>query len=322
MPTAEPPPPIGGYFELELSRGGFPHDDGFLLSSGRACLEVILRQRRPARVHVPRYTCDVVVGPMARLDIAVALYPISADLLPDPLPAVGADEMLIINNYFGLQDEHCAMLAERFGDRLIVDCSQAFYASAVGQGAYTFYTPRKFCGVADGGILLGDGLFTPDLPRDRSWERSSHLFQRLDEGARAGYATFQRNDASLTGQPAMRMSHLTHRLLQAYDHEETRLRRHANFAFLHNALCDRNAIAPPPQDSFACPMVYPFRSSDPGLRQRLIAADVFVATYWPNVREWCAPESVEYRLMNEVVPLPIDQRYGENDMQRILELLT
>ena len=28
--------PIGGYFELELlDQGGFPHDDGVLLNSGR-----------------------------------------------------------------------------------------------------------------------------------------------------------------------------------------------------------------------------------------------------------------------------------------------
>lgn len=319
-PTAEPPP-IGGYFALELPRGDFPHADGLLLSSGRACLEVILRQRSPMRVHVPRYTCDVVVEPMARLGIPVVFYPVSADLHPDPLPSVGEDEMLIVNNYFGLQDEHCAVLAERFGNRLIVDGSQAFHAPPAGHGAYTFYTPRKFCGVADGGILFGPDIDGSDLPRDRSWERSSHLLQRLDEGARAGYAAFQRNDASLTSQPAMRMSCLTQRLLEGYDHQAARRCRHENFAFLHEALCDRNAFAPPSQDRFACPMVYPFRSAEPGLRQRLIAAGIFVAAYWPNVRYWCTPDMVEYRLMEELIPLPIDQRYGRSDMQRILEVV-
>lgn len=318
---AEPLPPIGGYFAIELPQGDFPHADGLLLSSGRACLEVALRQRQPARVHVPRYTCDVVVEPMARLGIEVALYPVSADLLPDPLPGVAADEMLVVNNYFGLQDEHCAMLAKRLRDRLIVDCAQAFHAPPVGHGAYTFYTPRKFCGVADGGILFGDGLVAVELARDRSWERSSHLLQRLDDGARAGYAAFQRNDASLTGQPAMRMSHLTRCLLQAYDHGQARLRRNANFAVLHDALSGRNAFVLPPRDSFACPMVYPFRSAEPGLRQRLIEAGVFVATYWPNVRDWCPPESAEYRLMDELIPLPIDQRYHQADMQRILNVV-
>lgn len=317
----EPLPPIGGYFELELPRFDFPQADGLLLSSGRACLDVVLRHRQPKLVHVPRYTCDVVIEPMGRLGIEVALYPISADLQPESLPAVGADEMLIVNNYFGLQDGQCAALAERFGDRLIVDCSQAFHTPPVGHGACAFYTPRKFCGVADGGILFGHGLVCPDLPRDRSWERSSHLLRRIDEGASAGYATFKRNDADLTGLPAMRMSHLTHRLLQGYDHDQARLRRRANFAFLHEALANCNAFSPPPLDDVACPMVYPFRSAIPRLRERLIDRSIFVATYWPNVREWCTPDSEEFRLMTQLLPLPIDQRYNLDDMRRIVAAL-
>ena len=315
-------PPIGGYFELELPRFDFPHSNGMLLSSGRACIEVVLRQRRPARVHVPRYTCDVVVEPMVQLGIAVVPYPVSSDLRPDPLPVVGTDEMLLANNYFGLQDAYCATLAKRFGDRLIVDCSQAFHAPPAGHGAYTFYSPRKFCGVADGGILIGDGLAAPDVPRDSSWERSSHLLRRIDEGARAGYATFQHNDAGLTSQPAMRMSHLTRRLLQGCDHAQARRRRNANFAFLHTALAARNTFSPPSADSFACPMVYPFRSAEPGLRERLIDAGIFVATYWPNVREWCPPDSVEFGLMTELLPLPIDQRYDLDNMRRVVAIVT
>lgn len=321
---APDPAPIGGYFELELQRGGFPNDGGLLLSSGRACLEWVLCRQQPVRVHVPRYTCDVVVEPMARLGIPVSLYPVGRDLCPNPMPAVGPDEMLLVNNYFGLQDGQCAALAKRFGRRLIVDCSQAFHAPAPGYGSYAFYTPRKFCGVADGGILVADDVGADsggDLPLDRSWERSSHLLRRLDEGARAGYATFQRNDATLTGLPMMRMSPLTRRILESYDHDGARRRRHANFALLHAALAGRNGYAPPPPERFACPMVYPFRTTDPELRARLIVAGIFVATYWPNVHDWCPPDSAEYGLMRELLPLPIDQRYDASNMQHILDTM-
>lgn len=319
------PAPIGGYFELELPRGNFPHADGLLLSSGRACIELVLRGRRPARVYVPHYTCDVVVEPIKRLGIAVAFYPVSPALQPNPLPAVAADEMLVANNYFGLQDGECAGLAEQLGNRLILDYSQAYYAAPGGHGAFTFYSPRKFCGVPDGGILTGatpkEMAVAADLPRDRSWERGSHLLQRVDDGAKAGYAAFQRNDASLTNLLPMRMSHLTRRLLEAQDHIEARRRRRANFAVLHAALGTRNTFTPPPLDSFECPMVYPFRTANPDLRRRLIAADIFVATYWPNVRRWCAPDSEEYRLTEDLLPLPIDQRYGTDDMERIIEVM-
>ena len=62
-------------------------------------------------------------------------------------------------------------------------------------------------------------------------------------------------------------------------------------------------------------------TNDESLRERLIKNKVFVARYWPNVLEWCKEEDFEYRLATQIIPLPIDQRYGKNDMERILEII-
>lgn len=43
--------------------------------------------------------------------------------------------------------------------------------------------------------------------------------------------------------------------------------------------------------------------------------------YWPNVLEWCDENDIEYKLMKNVLPLPCDQRYGEEDMNKIYELI-
>jgi hypothetical protein len=68
-------------------------------------------------------------------------------------------------------------------------------------------------------------------------------------------------------------------------------------------------------------MAYPFWSEDENLRSRLIKNKVFVATYWPNIFEWCNESQLEYLLAKEIVPLPIDQRYGEEDMRRIVDVI-
>ena len=66
-------------------------------------------------------------------------------------------------------------------------------------------------------------------------------------------------------------------------------------------------------------MIYPLMTSrSTELRQKLIGNKIFVATYWPNVSEWCKEGAVENELCSETVPLPIDQRYDLNDMKRIL----
>lgn len=316
--------PIGGYFELDLPRRGFLHDDAVLLNSGRACLEAVLTARRPRHVYVPRYTCDVVIEPMAKLGISHSLYAVDATLGAPDLPDPGADELLVVNNYFGLQDHHCDRLSRRFGDRLVVDCSQAWYAPPPA-ASHCFYSPRKFFGLPDGGCLYSPDLDESDLADDRSGDRMSHLVKRLELGPQAGFADFRRNDASLSSAPMRRMSRLTRQLLGLADHEGARLARRRNFAALDTALKGSNRFDWGNElPGSGAPMVYPYwpeqGSSD--MRTRLQERQIFVATYWPNVFGWTSPEDIEHRLAAEMLPLPIDQRYGPADMARIVETLT
>ena len=62
---------IGGYFELELpDSGGFLHNDGVLLNSGRNALEYVLRALGEVKgLFIPYYTCDVVMEPVEKLGL-------------------------------------------------------------------------------------------------------------------------------------------------------------------------------------------------------------------------------------------------------------
>ena len=57
------------------------------------------------------------------------------------------------------------------------------------------------------------------------------------------------------------------------------------------------------------------------LRKKLIANKVFVAKYWPIVDEWAGENALETWMANHILPLPIDQRYGKEDMERILNII-
>ena len=67
----------------------------------------------------------------------------------------------------------------------------------------------------------------------------------------------------------------------------------------------------------AIPMVYPYIADKEGLRDDLIRNKIFIARYWPNVLEWAKAFSFEKRLVDCLIPLPIDQRYREEQMQKI-----
>ena len=57
------------------------------------------------------------------------------------------------------------------------------------------------------------------------------------------------------------------------------------------------------------------------IRKRLIQNKVFVAKYWPNVDLWAGENATETWMANNILPLPIDQRYGLDDMAKINELI-
>ncbi len=315
---------IGGYFGLELGAVNpnykFFHTPA--LNSSRHALEFIFRQIEPtpSMVFLPYYTCEVVLEPLKRLNIGYQFYHITEKLEIAELPNLKENEYIIVNDYFGIKDDYIDRLLLHYKDKMIVDDAQAFYHfNHLGMKA--IYSPRKFFGVSDGGFAWTSGTKKIQLEPDYSTCRSIHLLKRIDAGAEAGYMEFQKDDASLSGEPMKAMSALTRSILERIDYEDVKRRRRSNFEILHRALASTNQLDIPLRNAFACPMVYPYLSEDDSLRKRLINNKIFVATYWPNVLEWCGPETTEYRLAKYLLPLPIDQRYGQEEMERIIRTI-
>lgn len=312
---------IGGYFPLELPHvGNMPHTDGLMVNSGRNALELVLSSLKSiTRVYIPYYTCDVVLEPFEKLSIPYTFYHLDQHFnLVDDI-TLGDGEYILYTNYFGIQDSYIQHLSARYGDKLIVDHAQALYAPAT---AKCIYSPRKFVGAPDGGIAYTDSSVDLSIyDVDSSADRCSHLLIRHDAGASAGYAAFRANSATLKQQPIRQMSPLTRKLLSSIDFAAVRQRRIDNFQTLHACLAATNLLDIPSLDSFACPMVYPYLTDDAALKQRLIQDKIFVATYWPNVMEWCSNDDIEYKLATRIIPLPIDHRYGMKDMRRIINTI-
>jgi hypothetical protein len=311
---------IGGYFGLEPGRhGSNPHAAARALNSARNCLLYVLLARRPDRLHLPAYLCDSMLEPLRQAAVEPVFYNVGADLEIAAEPALGGSDCLLYVNYFGVKNDYCRRLAARYGPALIVDDSQAFFAPPLACMA-TLYSPRKFFGVADGGYLYADASLDTALERDVSYDSLRHLAGRVDLGASAFYAEFCASERRLGGRPLRRMSALTEALLNGIDYEHARRTRRRNFRHLHAALGAANRLRID-ADGIDGPMVYPFLSSDPALRQRLIARKVYVATYWKEVLHSAQASAWEKELVEHLVPLPIDQRYGEAEMQFIVDLV-
>lgn len=322
---------IGGYFSLELPFLMEYHplqamiegdEHAFLclrLNTGRNCLEYILRSRQYRKVYIPYYTCDVVLEPFQKLNVEYAFYHIDQNLEIIDEISLQKGEALLYTNYYGLKQRYVERLAEHFGQRLIVDNTQAFYAKPI-MDTDTFYTCRKFFGVPDGAYVYTNKPLGQEIEQDVSWDRMSYLNKRIDLGAEAGYADFRQESEKFKGQPIKRMSNLTHRMMQSIDYDDAAIKRRRNYMILQEALGKSNLLNLRLEED-AVPLVYPFMIDVKGLREFLILHKVFVARYWPNVLKCTEPSDFEYVITSFMLPLPCDQRYSENDMKRVVNVI-
>jgi len=311
--------PIGGYFELELPQRSEYHSTAIALNMGRNSLEYILRVRGYRHVYLPYYSCEVLLEPFSKLGIDYTFYHIDEHLEIETPITLGNGEALLCINYYGLKHDYIKALVARYGKQLIVDNTQAFFAPPI-DGIDTFYSCRKFFGVADGAYLYCVQPLDMELEQDQSWERMGYLLKRTDISAEAAYADFRAQSTKLKDNPIRRMSHLTHRIMASINYKQVAMRRRENYRLLDEALKEKNHISLPLTDE-TVPMVYPFLSDDDGLRQRLIENKIFVAQYWPNVLDWCNKGCTDYQFTKKLLPLPIDQRYGTEEMKRIIKLI-
>lgn len=317
--------PIGGYFEWEFShtQKTFLHNNALPLNSGRHALEYILRGLpNVQQLWVPYFTCDVILQPLQKLGISWKFYHINQNLeISDKLNLAEGD-FLLYTNYYGIKDEYCKYIAATYGSKAIIDNAQALFCKPIYE-VNQFYSPRKFIGMPDGGLavtMVPD--YTSTLPIDSSFDRCSHLLKRIELAPSEGYADFKENSKKIAEAPLGQMSPISKSILANVNLDNVKQKRRENFTALHNALAASNKLKIPPQETFECSLIYPYWiNKGDELKKKLIAQNIFVATYWPNVFEWANQNDLEYTLANQIVCLPIDQRYSREDMEEITRLI-
>lgn len=313
---------IGGYFELELQRHHEFHTGVMQLNSGRNCFKFILLNRHYRRIYIPSYCCGALLKTISQTGTDYLLYQINEHFEPILNVPLSNDEALLYINYFGICDAVVNKLAKKFSN-LIIDNSQAFFSTAI-LGCDTFYSPRKFFGVPDGGYLYTNLVPPKNLKQDCSYGRFRHLLLRIDKNAPAGYNAFQRNERRIDILLLRSMSPLTQRLLCSIDYEWVKQVRINNFSYIHKALgifnnlsIDISQLSGPlvyPQS----PLVYPFLNKKVA-KKYLIDNKIYVPIFWPELQHTFSKKSFEYVLSHDVIYLPVDQRYNENDMEFIIK---
>lgn len=306
---------IGGYFELDKYSMPMLHEGAIALNCGRNTLAYLIEAKGIEKIKVPKFLCDTVRGVCEKEKISISFYSITRDFLPEEL-TLEADEWLYLVNFYGqLDNDIIRGYVEKY-ERIIVDHAQAYFQMPL-ENVDTLYTCRKFFGVADGGILYTDTKLDREIPQDESFDRMGFVLGRFERSASEFYAEAASNNDFFADEPIKLMSKLTENLLHGIDYEAVKHKRTKNFEILHEAFGKINPLKlTVPQGAFMYPL---YLEKGGEIRRKLQAKKIFIPTLWPDVFEHCDESELEYDYAKNILPIPVDQRYDEEDMKYIME---
>ena len=310
---------IGGYFGFEKLIHKEYYAGLIALNTARNALLYVMRARGIKKIYIPFYLCDSVSKMLDREGFNYEYYHVNKNFMPDFNKKLNDGEYLYIVNYYGIiNNSRVQELSALYGNKIILDNVQAFFQAPI-NGIDTIYSCRKFFGVPDGAYLSSNAILDYELDTDKSSGRMTHILGRC-EGRSASdyYADFKKSDESYVNLALMKMSWLTSNLLGAIDYDSVKNKREENYNMLDSLLGDSNIL---PKISPAGPYAYPYYCDD-GLKvkKKLAGKKIYIATLWPYALT-CGDTTAEDYAAN-ILPIPCDQRYNQDDMKYIAKELT
>lgn len=323
--------------KLAAGSSTFPFADNrnVFLANARSGIKLLTELLIPPSVWMPSYLCGSMLEAFDKNSTKIKFFDMNRDLAVasrDWIADVGRGDLVIFIDYFGFPyDSSCAAQAKKQGAWILEDACQALLLKKADPlSDFVLFSPRKFVGVPDGGILMFNHAV--DLREVKlegapaGWWLDAFfaaLLRRefdLFGGDRRWFELFQKSEAEMpVGRYAM--SDLSRSLLaHCCDYSKIAQKRVDNYRILADKL-PRLALFPTIIENVV-PLGFPIRMPDRDrARQALFDHEIYPAVHWPIEELVPAKFAESHRLAAEIMTLPCDQRYDAEDMARMADLL-
>ena len=306
---------IGGYIEFPHFAGSVLHNEAIALNSARNCLAYLIEAKKIKKIAIPKFLCASIEQVCMQYDLKIRYYSIGKDFFPQDLQLENEECMYLVNYYGQISNAKINKIKELY-ERLIVDNVQAFFQNPV-EHMPTIYTCRKFFGVTDGAYLYSDKKLKEELETDSSYNRMNFLFGRFEKTASEFYSQYTANNKLFKNESIKLMSPITENLMRSFEYEQIKNVRTENFEYLHKQFAEINKLElTVPQGAFAYPL---YIENGAEIRKKLQSEKIYIPTLWPYVFDICKENNLEYKLAHNILPIPVDQRYGEEDMEYLIK---
>lgn len=309
----------GGYMSFENFNGEEYHKNALRFDSVRSCLSFIINKRKYKKIFIPYYLCKSISHLLDYNNIKYDYFYITNEFLPILNHHTTSDECVFLVNYFGqISNKLILKLQELYGN-IFVDNTQSFFQIPV-DGIDTAYCCRKYFGIADGAYLY-TAIDSMDVqyPYEVSHNKVNHLIGRYEQGAEAFLNYYKELESIPRGNQIKHMSLFTSNVLRGLDYDCIINIRKRNFIKLHDNLKYINTLQVKLNKNDGL-YLYPLLiNNGEKLKMHLIKKKIYIPTLWPDLHRDIKPFHIEYKYASDLVLLPIDHRYNENDMDNICD---
>lgn len=331
---------IGSHFHLDYNEIG----DFAYTFSGRSAIELVLKDilnnKKISSVYMPSYCCSSMVQPFVDKEIDIIYYKViykaGRGLVYEIDTSTNCD-IFFAMSYFGLDDHRQDTIIESFSKRgiiIIEDITHSLFRNVISYDniEYSFASVRKWIPIASGGFVkktTGSFIEKPTLSSDdivnlkfeAMNEKHSYL-EGIDvskESFMEKISSFEKNFTKLDS--SYKIDSKSLKIINGLDLVRMKEQRINNGKTLYKGL-ERfdlvELLIPNPDFSKACPLFVPIMVKEglrDDLRKFLISNNVYCPVHWPDH----VGESGQ--IQESELSLICDQRYDENDMEYIIELI-
>lgn len=305
----------GGYFELEniYKKEYYNYLD---FNCARNAFRFLIKKKNIKKVFLPRLNCCVIKNAAIAEKVEISFYDLNNDFTPK---LESTDDFVYVVNLYGLLSSTLLKRLKKKFSNMIIDNTHSFYDKSL-KDVDTIYNCRKYFGIPDGAYLsTSSNLSNESLDRESSKNFFSHLLGRFEtKDASTYYSDFKEYDEYFNNSEVKRMSLISKNILGAIDYKLVKNKRIENFNYLDNKLHKYNKLKFDHEMTFMYPLL---TKNGYKLKEYLISKKIYVPTLWPNVLEDYKENSFEYNFVNNIVLLPIDQRYSLDDMESISNII-
>lgn len=309
---------IGCHFKFENYSGNCYHNTNLLLSSGRNSLRYIIKERKITNLFLPYFLCESLTDVSLLENVNIIYYHLDNNMMPIvDEKQLNENSFLYFVNYYGLLRDKIGSIVDNY-KHIIIDNTHDFFDTTL-YNADVIYNYRKYFGVPDGSCIM-----SRDLLRNEKYEVGKSLgkiiemISRDETGEYFHYSSFLEADKHYRSEDLCYMSNFTANYLKAIDYYKALRQRLNNYKYLSEGLNGINSLDVSQRE---LTFMYPFLCNNgEKLRKYLQANNIYSQMLWPNV-EWNGCDDNEVHIARQMVLLPIDQRYSEEEMQYIIDTI-